>query len=483
MAKISLFDQLDKAVQAMLATPDAPPSRVDARIAPLVRIAAELRDLPRREFRERLKSELGGKNMATLAEPVAIARQTASPYLVLKNASAAIAFYKNAFGARETLRLAEPGGRIGHAEIVIGNSTIMLSDEYPDHGAVSAETLGGSPVKIHLYVEDVDALGARAVAAGARTLRPITDEFYGERTGQFSDPFGYTWILSTHKEKVSAEEMQKRFDALLRQGAADASRKVNYMREGFHTITPYIAVREAHEVIEFVKEVFGAEGQILGTGSGGGIHAEYRIGDSMVMIGGAAEWKGTPTPTALHVYVANADQVFHKAVKAGATVLRAPADMPYGDREASVKDAGGNHWYIAHHLKSVEPVEGFHTVTTTLHPKGAAGVIDFLQRAFGGEEVFRAESGGMIQHAVVRMGSSVIEMGEAHGEFQPMPTMFYLYVPDTDEVYKRALAAGATSLGEPADHPYGDRNAAVKDPFGNTWYIASRVLKGASESQ
>jgi PhnB protein len=474
MAKRSLFDQLNEAVQAMLAKPDAPLPRVDTRIAPLLRVAAELRDLPRQEFKERLKSELGGKSMATLAEPVAVARQTAAPYLVLKNAANAIEFYKKAFGARETLRLAEPGGRIGHAEIVVGNSTIMLSDEYPDHGAVSAETLGGSPVKIHLYVEDVDVLAERALAAGARTVRPVKDEFYG-RTGQFSDPFGYTWIISTRKEEVSAEEIQKRFDALLKTGSFDEPRKLNFMREGFHTITPYIAVREAHEVIEFVKEVFGAEGQILGTGSGGGIHAEYKIGDSMVMIGGAGEWQGTPTPTALHVYVDNVDDVFEKAVKAGATIIRGPADMPYGDREASVKDAGGNHWYIAHHLKPVEPVEGFHTVTTTLHPKGTPRVIDFLQRAFGGEEIFRAESGGVIRYASVRIGNSMISMGEAHGEFQPMPTMFYLYVPDTDALYKRALAAGATSLGEPADQPYGDRNAAVKDPFGNSWYIATHV--------
>jgi len=236
-----------------------------------------------------------------------------------------------------------------------------------------------------------------------------------------------------------------------------------------------ISVREAHEVIEFVKTVFGAEGQIFGTGSEGGIHAEYKIGDSMVMIGGGSEWKGTPTPTALHVYVDDVDATFKKAVEVGATVLREPADMPYGDREASVQDVAGDHWYIARHLKPVKPVEGFHTVTPYLHPEGAARVIDFMRRAFGAEEVFRAESGGVIHHASVRIGDSVISMGEAHGEFQPMPTMFYLYVPDTDALYKSALAAGATSLGEPADQPYGDRNAAVKDPFGNSWYVATHV--------
>jgi len=475
MPKRSLFDQLDDAVQAMLTNPDAPPKRVNARIAPLLEIAAELRDLPRQEFKEKLKSELGGKPMATLAETLAATHQTAAAYLVLKNASDAIDFYKRAFGARETLRLAEPSGRIGHAEIVIGNSTIMLSDEFPDYGAVSPETLGGSPIKIHLYVEDVDTLARRAVAAGAREIRPLKDEFYGDRTGQYADPFGYTWILATRKEQVSAKEMQKRLNALVSQGTSETQQRVKFRREGFHTVTPYITVREALEVIEFVKTVFGAEGQIYGTGSEGGIHAEYKIGDSMLMIGGSTEWKGTPMPTALHVYVDDVDGTFRSSLKAGATMLREPADMPYGDREASVKDVAGNHWYIAHHLKPVPRVEGFHTVTPYLHPKGAAQVIEFMQRAFGAEEVFRAESQGVIHHASVRISDSVISMGEAHEEFQPMPTVFYLYVPDVDALYKRAVGAGATSMNEPADQPYGDRNAAVRDPFGNSWYIATHV--------
>jgi PhnB protein len=261
----------------------------------------------------------------------------------------------------------------------------------------------------------------------------------------------------------------------VREQAELEEHKVSPIPKGFHTVTPYIAVREALEVIEFIKATFGAEGVIRAVGSGGGIHAEYRIGDSMLMIGGSLQWKGVPMPTALHVYVDNVDEVYERALHAGATVIREPMDRPYGDRDASLKDMAGNHWYIAQHLKKVEPVEGFHTVTPCLHPKGAEKLIDFLERAFGAKEIFRAESGGVIRYASVRLGDALIEMGEAHGVFQPMPTMFYVYVEDTDSLYKRAMAAGAKSLHEPADQPYGDRNAGVQDPFGNQWFIATHL--------
>ena len=105
----------------------------------------------------------------------------------------------------------------------------------------------------------------------------------------------------------------------------------------------------------------------------------------------------------------------------------------------------------------------------------AGPVIDFLQQAFGGEEVFRSESGGVVHHASVKIGSSVVSMGEAHGEFQPRSCMFYLYVEDTDSLYRRALASGASSISEPVDQAYGDRNAAIRDPFGNEWYIATHI--------
>lgn len=139
----------------------------------------------------------------------------ATPYLCVKGASDAIAFYVRAFGAVETMRLAEPGGRIGHAEIRIGEARLMLSDEFPEEGVASPSTLGGSPVAIHLYVGDVDALAERAVAAGAKLLRPIEDQFYGDRSAALLDPFGHRWLFATRKEDVSPDEMQRRYDALL----------------------------------------------------------------------------------------------------------------------------------------------------------------------------------------------------------------------------------------------------------------------------
>ncbi len=134
----------------------------------------------------------------------------AIPYLSLQGASEGIEFYKKAFGAVESMRMAAPGGKIGHAEIKIGEALIMLADEYPDIGFVSPKALGGSPVHIMIYVEDVDALARRATEAGATVRRPVRDEFYGDRTGQFEDPFGHQWTFSTHVEDVSPEEMEKR---------------------------------------------------------------------------------------------------------------------------------------------------------------------------------------------------------------------------------------------------------------------------------
>jgi PhnB protein len=135
------------------------------------------------------------------------------PYICVQDASEAIDFYVAAFGARELFRLVDPSdGRIGHAEIQIGEAVIMLSDEYPDFGAVSPPRLGGSPVKFQVYVEDVDAAFARALAAGAVESRPVADEFFGDRLGSVVDPFGHTWTLAMQVEEISPGEMQRRWN-------------------------------------------------------------------------------------------------------------------------------------------------------------------------------------------------------------------------------------------------------------------------------
>jgi PhnB protein len=136
------------------------------------------------------------------------------PYLIVADGSAAIAFYQNVFGARLRMRLDGPGGKIGHAELEIGNSLIMLADEHPEMGALSPKTVGGTPVGLHVYLEDVDAVAAKAVAAGATLKRPVENQFYGDRLGSIVDPFGHLWHISTHVEDVSPEEIGRRAAAM-----------------------------------------------------------------------------------------------------------------------------------------------------------------------------------------------------------------------------------------------------------------------------
>jgi PhnB protein len=136
---------------------------------------------------------------------------TATPYLIIKGAAAAIDFYKKAFSATELMRMADPKtNHIGHAEIKIGDSPIMLADEHPDMGYKSPKSLGGTPVSLMLYVDDVDSVAKQALAAGAKVMRPVQDQFYGDRSGTFEDPFGHVWTIATHKEDLSPEEMGKR---------------------------------------------------------------------------------------------------------------------------------------------------------------------------------------------------------------------------------------------------------------------------------
>jgi PhnB protein len=261
-----------------------------------------------------------------------------------------------------------------------------------------------------------------------------------------------------------------------RQGVQAAGKAISGGREGFHTVTPYLPVREAPELIDFVKQAFGATENLRTTGSAGGLHAEVSIGDSMIMIGGGGAWEGTPMPTAIHLYVTDADAVYWRALQAGGASIHEPMNQEYGERSASVSDLSGNHWYIATFKGPGHVPEGLRSVNIYLHPHGTANVIQFLKQAFDAEEVSRHTGpDGTIHHASVRIGNSVIEMGEAHGPYQPMPTAIYLYVDDADAVYQRALRAGATSMQAPADQPYGDRTAHVEDPFGNIWYVASHL--------
>lgn len=139
-----------------------------------------------------------------------------TPYIIVKGAGAAISFYEKVFGAKESYRLADPEGHVGHAELVIGDGLLMLADEAPAFGALSPPSIGGTAVKLHINVEDVDAVVKRAEKEGATVLRPVQDQFYGERSGMIVDPFGHQWFVATRKEELTPEEMSRRYTDMMK---------------------------------------------------------------------------------------------------------------------------------------------------------------------------------------------------------------------------------------------------------------------------
>ena len=482
-------EQLNKAVDVMLTRADGrigsgKTGRVEAGVEPLVRIAAELRNLPRESFKARLKSELTGRNRmpTVVAEPIAAVRTTASPRIAFRDPAKAIEFYKKTLGAKETFRF-QVGDSIPHAELMIGDSIIDVTGEWPEGGRFSAETLGNSPISISIEVSDVDAFTKHAVAEGMKLVREPKDQFYGHRDATLQDPFGYSWGVYTVKEEMSAEEMHRRMKGETQgpEGGKMQEKKpaVDPIPRGFRMVTPYLVAADGPSLIDFVVKAFAAEEKMRAETPMGGVHGEVRIGDSMMMVGGGVPGKNFPRPPqqgALHVYVKDADAVCKQAVAAGATLIDEPRDQEYGERSGTVKDAAGNFWYIATAKGKSYTPEGLHSVNPYLHPLRAEPLISFLKRAFNAEEVAKyASPDGVVHHAVIRVGDSVVEMGEAHGKYETMRAMFYLYVPNVDDLYKQAVAAGATSFQEPTDQFYGDRSAGVRDAFGNTWYIATHI--------
>jgi PhnB protein len=305
---------------------------------------------------------------------------------------------------------------------------------------------------------------------------PIADQFYGDRGGRLQDPFGHMWMVSTHKQDVAPEEMSRRAAEWMREMESALASQPEGAPAGYHSVTPYLQVKGAAKMIDFLKNAFGAE-EIFRVPQGDQIgHAQLKIEDSMIEVADAVD-KYQPNPTAIWLHVKDSDATYARALRAGASSLHEPVDQDYGDREASVKDPFGNYWYIGTHRADAEPLpKEMQSITPYLHPKGAAALIDFVKRAFDADEVERHQDPeGTVHHAKIRVGDSIIAMGEAHGPYQPMPPALHLYVPDTDATYKRALKAGAISIDEPVDQAYGDRYAGVRDPFGNVWYIATHL--------
>src|SRR3989442_10264866 len=174
---------------------------------------------------------------------------------------------------------------------MIGDSTVMLCEEWPEGGRYSAETLGQSPVSMTINVPDVDAFVEHAVAAGAKLTGPITDQFYGHRDGTLLDPFGYAWNVYTVKEEISAEEMHRRFRTTM---PVPKKPVVAPVPKGYRTVTPYLVAQDGPALLEFAKHAFGAEETFRTVGSAGGLHAEARLCGSMLMVGGGIPWRGVP---------------------------------------------------------------------------------------------------------------------------------------------------------------------------------------------
>jgi PhnB protein len=153
---------------------------------------------------------MGDAKEVRMTKPIPDGYHAITPYLIVAGGAEALEFYGRAFGAIERERMQDPSGKIRHAEISIGDSRVMLADEHPEIGALGPATIGGSPVSIHLYVEDVDAVVGQAVAAGAKLTRPVADQFYGDRAGGITDPFGHHWHIATHKEDLTSAEIHRR---------------------------------------------------------------------------------------------------------------------------------------------------------------------------------------------------------------------------------------------------------------------------------
>ena len=248
----------------------------------------------------------------------------------------------------------------------------------------------------------------------------------------------------------------------------------NWKPEGFTSLTPYLVVTRVAELLDFLRDGLGAEETFRAPAQDGRInHASVRLGNSILEMGEPP--KGPYLPGALHYYVKDVDATYAKAMKAGAASIMAPKEMDYGDREADIQDASGNYWFIATHKhgKSYAP-SGLRDLTSTIGVDGAARFIEFLEQAFGAKILGQHKTpDDKIGHAKIQVGDAVLETSDVHGEWKPRPVALHLYVPDTDDVFDRAIGAGGNSLSPVKDQPYGERSGGVTDPWGNHWYIAT----------
>ena len=341
MAERNLIERLDDAIEAILAGRRDGLALAEPELAALLFVADDLCDLPDPSFRSRLKAELIPSleiEMTTMIEEgLKTGFHAVTPYLLVEDADGLIAFMQDVLGAQLEGRFLAPDGRVMHAELRVGDSMIELGEPRDDFKPFG--------MALHVYIDDVDRVYNRAIAAGATTTHPLTDQAYGDREGGVKDRWGNVWYLATHQENVTEKELQQRFA-----GAGSTPRKVPGVGprpDGYHTITPFLHARGARELITFMENAFGATVEHVTEMDGRAVaHAGVRIGDSMIELGEAhGEWQAMPA--AIHLHVPDVDASYERAVRAGATSVEPPADKPYGERGAFVIDPFQNQWFIA----------------------------------------------------------------------------------------------------------------------------------------
>ena len=316
MPERALIDRADEMVNAILERGDATAALRDPELAPLARVAANLRHYPRPEFTARLRTHL--ERRTTMSAPLVTTniRQgftTITPYLHVKE-SGLVDFLARAFGAEETFSARGSAGGV-HREVRVGNSMMMIGEG----GAEGVMPV--RPAAFHVYVEDADATFQRAIRAGGTSLGAPDERPYGERAGFVKDPFGNHWYIATH-------------------------RGPSYIPEGLRSVTPFLHVTGTAEYIEFLKRALGAVEERRDDKEGSVRYARLRIGNAVLEFG-EADRGVEPMPSAFYLYVDDADALYRRAIDAGARSLWPPADQPYGDRMGGVEDAAGNQWFIA----------------------------------------------------------------------------------------------------------------------------------------
>ncbi|MBL8213171.1 MAG: VOC family protein [Bryobacterales bacterium] len=244
---------------------------------------------------------------------------------------------------------------------------------------------------------------------------------------------------------------------------------------GFTAVTAYPVLPRgtAEAFLTFVEQAFGAENTMrVPRPDGSLMHAEIRMSGCVLECGESNE-QFAPAPVCLHYYVPDVDAAYQAALKAGAESLYEPTSRPYGDREAGVRDVAGNSWFLATHQGEHYIMEPLRSLTPYIMANGAARLIEFLKEGLGAEAIYVGSSPeGRIPHAKIRIGDTVLEFSDASPQWPATPVGLHYYVEDADAACERAVAAGGELISPPRDQPYGERSGTVKDPSGNSWYIA-----------